>query len=301
VEPLDHGNKAVHSTALEGETIMSATAGSARGQMQLWPLFAAPLVAGMYYLSLRAAFSLSIETSVDTIRTAKSELANLISPEWGSHWLYRVAAEFCAVCFATVVAGGLARGREPMAAMVGGSAISLGFLVRVVFLILAWTHDQAIAQSWYQSAIDGFMVIACPCIAYFAADAAGELNDSQTSGFAGVNRLHFLWLWVAAFWYALGLVSPVFHFYVLQYGYFEGYNPFAELTIIITLIMVDVVPVSALLVPAYYGLALLSGRRGTSLHPLARNLLGIVVLVIGFVIGACIQIGWQTLFQWLLY
>ena len=279
---------------------MSATTVSAGGRAALLPLFVAPLAAGLYYLAVRAAFSLSIETASDTIRAAKSELAGLAGPEWGTHWFYRLGAELVSVWVATFVAGGLARGREQAAAIIGGAAIALGYLVWIAFLLVSWTHAEAITEAWYHCVIDGLLVIAAPCIGFYGADAARDANAARMTGFGGINRLHFLWLWVAAFWYALGLISPIFHFYELQFGYVVGHNPFAELTIIMTLAIVDVVPVSVLLVPGFYGLGVLAGQRGSSLHPMARNLLGIIVLVAGFVAATYIQIGWQNLLQQLL-
>ena len=34
-------------------------------------------------------------------------------------------------------------------------------------------------------------------------------------------------------------------------------------------------------------------------HPIARNLLGVFVLVVGFVVGAAVQLAWQSLLRWM--
>ena len=67
--------------------------------------------------------------------------------------------------------------------------------------------DYVMREPWYQYVIDGLLVIGCPLIGFYAAEAAREINDSQPAGFAGINRLHFLWLWLAAYLYALGRSS----------------------------------------------------------------------------------------------
>ena len=304
-ERLDRYEDAVHTGAIGREHWMSAAAVGPHWRASVWPLLAAPFAAVVYYLALRAAVAISIESSPDTIQAARSEFDAIVSPRWGSHWAYRIVTEVIAVGFATFVAAGLARGRERSAAILGSLGIALGFLIRFTVLLLVWiTRDastDAAMEPWYQIAVDGLMVIASPFIAFAAADAASDLNAVARTGFGGINRLHFFWLWVAAFGYMFGLVSPVFHFYMLQFGYFSGFNPFTELVIIITLVFVDVIPISSLMIPCLFGLALLSGRFGTTLHPVARDLLGVLVLVAGLAVGACIQIGWQRLFQWLLY
>ena len=64
-------------------------------------------------------------------------------------------------------------------------------------------------------------------------------------------------------------------------------------------VIINGIPAAALLIPGYFVIALLSGHRGTALHPIARNLLGVVVLVVGIVIGAAVQFVWQGVFRWL--
>lgn len=46
--------------------------------------------------------------------------------------------------------------------------------------------------------------------------------------------------------------------------------------------LINAIPAIAVAVPGYFGIALLAGQLGARLHPVARNLLGIAVLVLGF-------------------
>lgn len=274
---------------------MSTTTVGALRRAPIWPLLVAPLVAGAYYLALKAAFITSIDATVGTTAISQIELSDLAAQQWGSHWIYRVVAEVISVGFATFVSAGLARGRERVAAITGGATIALVFLVGTVLTIYVQIYradDYVMRDPWYQHVIDELLVIGCPLIGFHVAEAAHEINDSQPIGFAGINRLHFLWLWLAAYWYALGLITPIARHYMLE----------ATIPGVITILgdmIVNGIPAIALLIPAYFGVALLAGHRGATLHPIIRNLLGTVVLIGGFVIGAAFEVGWESLFRWL--
>ena len=274
---------------------MSTTTVGASRRAPIWPVLVAPLVAGVYYLALKGAFTRSIDAAVGTIASSKIELDDLTAPLWGFHWIYRGVAEVISVGFATFIAAGLARGRERAAAITGGVTIALVFLIGTVVAIyvrIYMAEDYVMREPWYQYVIDGLLVIGCPFISFHVAEAARETNNSQPVGLAGINRLHFLWLWFAAYWYALGLIFPISRHYML-----ESTSPGVISTV--ADMIINGIPAAALLIPGYFGIALLSGHRGTALHPIARNLLGVVVLIVGVVIGAAVQIVWQSLFRWL--
>lgn len=274
---------------------MSATTVGALGRASVWPLLIAPLVAGVYYLALKGAFIRSIDAAVGTIDTSNIDLGDLAAPQWGSHWIYRIFAEVISVGFGTFLAAGLARGRERAAAITGGIAIAAVYFaitVAAIYVRIYMSDDYVIREPWYQFVIDGLLVIGCPLIGFYVAVAARDVNNSEPTGFAGINRLHFLWLWFAAFWYGLGLISPISRHYML-----ETTSP-GMITAIVDII-INGIPAAALLIPGYFSVALLSGYRGIALHPVARNFLGIAVLVVGVVIGAAVQIVWQHLFRWL--
>jgi hypothetical protein len=122
------------------------------------------------------------------------------------------------------------------------------------------------------------MIIVAPFVGLSVVEVAQEMNREEPRGFAGINRFHLLWLWIAAGWYALGLLTPVFQFFVYRGG-------------IISLLL-NFVPAAAFAIPGYYGLALLAGRRGEGLHPVGRNLVGVLIIIFGFAVGAVIQMAW---------
>jgi len=167
------------------------------------------------------------------------DLSDIAAPQWGSHWVYRGAAEVIATGFATFVAAGLAPGRERVAAIAGGCIISLGFLARVAMLFYALQYmdpdDFSAPEPWYQYAIETLMIFAPPIIGAYVAEAAEDMHQQEPTGFGGINRLHFLWLWFAAFWYALGLITPMARIY--------GLGPDSGMIATFIVLLVNVVPV----------------------------------------------------------
>ncbi len=141
--------------------------------------------------------------------------------------------------FATFVAAGLAPGRERVAAIAGGCIISLGFLARVAMLFYALQYmdpdDFSAPEPWYQYAIETLMIFAPPIIGAYVAEAAEDMHQQEPTGFGGINRLHFLWLWFAAFWYALGLITPMARIY--------GLGPDSGMIATFIVLLVNVVPV----------------------------------------------------------
>jgi hypothetical protein len=266
----------------------------------IWPVLIAPLVAGVYYIVVKVAFGLSIVSALGATDIDLSD--STASPIWASHWFYRLVAEVFSVAVGTFIAAGLARGRERAAAVTGGLTISLGFLTFWIgFLIfgrlydLGWSipdpRDYLLPEPWYQHAIDGLMIISSPIVGMYVSKLARKINVQQPVGFAGINRLHFLWLWIGAFCYALGLIEPVSHLLTRPRGGVD------LLTGILTGLAANAIPVIALLIPGFYGLALLSGHKGSNLHLVTRNLLGVIVLVVGFLIVAAIQYGLLMVLQ----
>ncbi len=250
----------------------------------IWPVLIAPLVAGAYYMVVKTAFERSITGVFGNIAdVAEIDLINGTESLWGAHWFYRVTAEILAIGFGAFVAAGLARGRERVAALTGGVTISLVYAAWTGLLLLAWWDPEFEPgpEPWYQHAIGGLLVIAAPIVAVFASAPAQILNEQKPTGFSGINRLHFLWLFIAVHWYTIGLISPL-ALYLREDTIFR---------------IGVVVPALTLLVPGCWGLALLSGYRGNKLHSAVRNLLGVIVLVLGFLIGVTIQFGLATLLQ----
>jgi hypothetical protein len=282
----------------------------------IWPVVIAPLVAFVYYAALKSAFSISIVSALGET-TTKDALEGV----WGSHWAYRSVAEVSSVGLGTFLAAGLARGRERAAGVVGGSAIAFGFvLFWLAFLMFRSSYMDLVgldlqsytpepntfamlifivimtisvgllnlnpaAEPWYQYVIGVLIVIASPFIGVYVSGIVQQWNVRYPNGFIGINRLHLIWLWLAAFCYALGLIEPVTHLVTRPRGGAD------LLTGILTGLPANAIPVIALLIPGYYGLALLSGHKGNKLHFVTRNLLGVIVLAFGFSIIAAIQYG----------
>lgn len=256
-------------------------------RLPLWPVLVAPIVAGIYYLSIKSAFAQSIVSVL-----GRSDLFELTSPRWTYHWIYRAAAEVIAAGFGTFIASGLALGRERAAAIVGGCTISLGFIGKLMITYLIWKYPDAetavVWEPWYQYAIDAAMIFGAPVIGSFIVDAAEDMHRDTPYGFGGINRLHFLWLWLASHWYALGLITPMARLYALQDE---------NLIAIFVALLINGIPAAAIAVPGYYGIAFLAGHHGETMHPAGRNLVGVLVLIFGFLVGLVVQIGWYWIVE----
>jgi hypothetical protein len=235
---------------------MAAIPSAAPYRAPIWPVIVAPLVA-IVYLAIKSAFAQSIVSVLGTA-TIDIDRFDPAAPQWGSHWLYRSVAEAVATGLAALVAAGLAHGRERLAAIVAGCSISAGFVVRIAILLYAWTYrgraDFGAPEPWYQYAIDAAMIIAAPMIGGAAAEAAKDLHRDQPNGFGGINRLHFLWLWIIAFWYALGLITPIWRIYAAELH--------GGLIAMVLSVIINGIAAAAVGVPGYFGLALLAGHRG---------------------------------------
>jgi hypothetical protein len=263
----------VFSTFVDvGELLMVVTAPDSKYRPPIWPVIIAPLVVGVYYLAIKGAFAQSIESVLGKTAATDINLSGIAEHQWGSHWIYRGAAEIISTGFACFIAAGLAVGRERLAVIVGASIISLGFLGRIAMLLYAWKFMNASTYSlnepWYQYAIETAMIFAAPMIGGSTAESAEDIHREAPSGFGGINRLHFLWLWFATFWYALGLIAPMARFYAV--------GPEAGILFTIVALVINVPAAAVIAIPGYYGITLLMGQRGNSMHPLARNLAGVL-------------------------
>lgn len=257
-------------------TTLSGT--ESQPKFAVWPVVIAPVMAGVYYLSIKLAFGQSIVSVM-----GRSDFLEVT--HWGSNWTFRIAAEVIAAGLGTFVAASLAPGRERTAALIGGCTISLGFLFK---LWVAYDQAYPSLEPWYQHAIDAVMIVAAPIIGLFITESAEELHRTSPRGVGGVNRLHFIWLWFVAYFYALGLITPVARIYAMG-------EP-NILKTIVTLI-INGIPAAALAIPGYYGMAFLAGLHGDTMHPAGRNMVGALVLVFGFLVGAAIQFGWYWMFE----
>jgi hypothetical protein len=258
----------------------------------VWPVWIAPLVAGIYYLALKGAFVQSIGGVVFDASDVNPN--DIDAVQWGSHWIYRAFAETVSVAFGTFVAAGIARQRAKAAAIVGAFTISGFYLLRTAIWVymLYWGREGQMIEPWPQHIVDACLITGTPFIGSAVSGLALRLNGPGTSGFAGINRLHFLWLWVAGALYAAGLVVPLTAWLSSQVvDYFEESRLHAIIHTIVLL-----VPVGSLALPGFWGLIVLSGQ--TPLSRAAENIVGPVILVIGWIAGSCVQFYWAKLIAW---
>ena len=66
---------------------LAPAASQAVPRYPVWPLWIAPLVAGIYYFALWGAFEHSIGGVV--FDASDIDINNAAAPQWGSHWIYR--------------------------------------------------------------------------------------------------------------------------------------------------------------------------------------------------------------------
>jgi hypothetical protein len=258
----------------------------------LWPLLLAPIIGIVYYFALKLAFVMSLDSAVGEVGPGASEVG-LGGFSQGPHWIYRAFGELCSVCLAAYLAAGLARGRSAAAGIIAGCTISLFPLSLGIYFAVArqaslW--DILAANPWYQSCIDSLVIVGSPYVGFKASEIARDVVRANPVGFDGVNRLHLLWLWIAVLCYGIGLIGPFVRTYSRQWSF--GPDGAGEL-------VVTLITTMPLFIPAYYGLGLLSRRTGAGLNPVARNALGVLVLVVGFAVGAAMQHGWYLLYHWL--
>jgi len=260
----------------------------------IWPLIIAPFACFVYYILIRYAFLQSIEDVLgkEPSNVKDSVIENFAKLLWGSHWIYRCIAEYISVTIAVFIAGGLARGRAVAGAIIGSCAISLFYAVRFGLMIYAWQYydpdDWSIDEPWYQTVIDGMVMLCAPIAALATAEHIGKAHDDEP-GIVGINRWHFLWLWILTYFYALSIITPLARFYNIQLN-----GGIIAVTIVT---IVNFVPAFAVGLPLYYGLEILRGTHGGTMPPPARNLVGALVLIGGLIVGLAVQFGWYWMFD----
>jgi hypothetical protein len=192
------------------------------------------------------------------------------------------------------VAAGIARERAKAAAITGAIAISMVYLLRTAFwLYMTLFHTRWVPiEPWPQHSVEASIMIGGPFLGAAVSVAALKLNTPKTTGFAGINRLHFLWLWFAASLYAMAIVTPLLKW--LLSTFVDSVTESRSNAIVDALIYG--VPVFGFFYPACLGLLLLAGKIGSSRT--LKNVVGPVILTIGWIIATCIQIYWGKLLQW---
>jgi hypothetical protein len=130
---------------------------------------------------------------------------------WDTHWFYRLIAEAGSIGGATFIAAGLARERGRAGGVLGGLGIAavVGFVAYVTYVLQV---PESLDEPWYQDYVTMVVPLVSPVIGFFVGELAKEVSTSKPSGLAGVQRLHFIWLWLPIWFYSLLLISPVLKF-----------------------------------------------------------------------------------------
>jgi hypothetical protein len=241
----------------------------------VWPVQIAPLVAAAYYTAMQLAFDKIVPGGFENAIVGPANLND--GPIWGM--LCRLVGQLLAIGLGTFVAAGLARGRETAAGMIGGITISAVYIFLTAVFVFAWYTDhlgefEPSPQPRYQYAIGSLIIVIAPLIGWYTSALARMLNERMPTGFAGIDRWHFLWLGAAVHGYALGLITP----FAILFG--PSYDDVSHRSKLI----IALIP-AALVFPAYFGLALLSGREGKELSATKRNFLGALVVISGGLFG----------------
>jgi hypothetical protein len=218
-----------------------------------------------------------------------SDAANSVTPiAWGRHWLYHALAEGASVTFATFIAGGLARERAAIGGLFGGLGITL---------LLAWSlqYRLVVGEPPYEWLITAIAGIAAPLVGYYAlGEPAREVSTHKSSGFAGIHRLHFLWLWIPAYSYAASIIELIGKYinWYLTHGFIEwSFSDSPEI--------LYWVPLIAFAIPAGVGIGLLSGGidRARPMSPVVRQALAVVALAVGWCVAAVILVAIHQISQ----
>jgi hypothetical protein len=227
-----------------------------------WPLFIAPLVGLIYYLAICGAFQTAIGDVV--LDTSDLDITPDAAPtKWASHWIYRILAEATAVTFGTFVAAGMARQRAPISGLIGGFGISLWWTGYLTLVVIAHSllNGSELFEPWYQYLIGACAGVAAPIIGYAIGDKVAEVATRKPTGFAGIPRAHFLWLWFPAYWYSAAMIPSILNIYMN--GVVRWISPFRIAALYL-------LPLACFGFPLASGLFLLSGEVGTA-RPILRG------------------------------
>ena len=265
---------------------------------------AAPFVGLVYYLALLNAFRTAIGDVVADSSDLQAAVADGVHLWWGAHWIYHSFAEVVSIAFGTFVAGGLARERAAVAALIGGFGISLwwtAWLAIIVFLFFVDPTSEA-GEPRYEYVIAAIAGISAPIIGFTLGEGIKGISTEVPSGFAGIPRAHFLWLWFPAYWYAAAMIGPFLNFYFSQLLLDDFFSRFK----LLYLSIIYLVPFLAFAFPLYVGLLLISGHiplptrnHSSRMRPFVPQALGTITLIAGWVAAAAIQYGIIQFLNWL--
>ena len=242
-------------------------------QKGFWLSILAPIIAIIYFLQLEQAFLQSIN---EVVGSAKIERDLYLKPRfdvprWGDHYIYRVISSAICVSFVTFICGGLTRTHGKLGGILGGVGISL----TMGLLILISLRVPSAGVGIGHLVISGIVFISAPIAGAFCGEFGAQVSTENETGFAGIPRYHFLWLWIPLYWYGLALIAPISNFV---------FGPDSYSFLIHAIRAIPIVIYGA---PLIFGIGIMSGEILEVRSGLLRQILGPVVLVGGLlVIGA---------------
>jgi len=264
-----------------------------------WSLSVAPFAGLVYYLATYNGFSTAIgEVVADT--TYLDPVTGATVFNWGTHWIYHTGTEVGAIAFGTFVAAGIVREGARLAGLMGGLGISLCWMAAIIAKILRslFAPDTAVADKpWYEYLIGVISMLGAPIMGYRLGERAGKFSCRQALGFGGIPRLHFLWLWFPAEWYAAAMIGPLLNFCSDADGTFLFEHLY--------LAPISVLPLFAFAAPLLLGLGLISGQiveastRSSEMQFALRQIVGVLVLMIGWCSAAVVSHDIARLGSWL--
>jgi hypothetical protein len=135
--------------------------------------------------------------------------------------------------------------------------------------------------------ITAIAAIAAPVVGYGIGAVSRKVSTQKSSGFSGIHRAHFLWLWIPAYFYVasmLELAGKLITYYFTHSLFEWSSSDLGQL--------LYVLPFVAFAIPMCVGVGLLAGDidRANPMRPSLRQALAVVVLILGYLIAAGVLI-----------
>jgi hypothetical protein len=161
---------------------------------------------------------MAFRTAIGDVIADTSDLADPEATTWGSHWFYHAFAEAFSITFGTFVSGGLARERAHVAVSLAGWASPFWWTACLALLafLANYSPSDLVSSLSYQSLVVVIAAIAAPIVGYNIGPVTREISTEQPTGFAGIPRAHFLWLWVPVHFYAVAIIGPTMTYFGSQ-------------------------------------------------------------------------------------
>lgn len=117
-------------------------------------------------------------------------------------------------------------------------------------------------------------------------ELGGQTACRKPDGFAGIDRWHFIWLWLVVFLYAGSVISPLLNF---------GFDSLVNDSLVGNILRIIVFgpPLAAYAIPLFWGFTVLA--HDSSWTRRLDNILGPVILIVGWFLAEGITFGWVRL------